>query len=94
MYADKLSGETPKARGERTPKLATPHNCGWMDSNQPRALWALGDLMVWDTLSEKRRGPISRLVSSGYPTQALPRDKYVLCGKKAKQKKEEDGQRT
>ena len=24
VYADKLSGKTPKARGERAPKLATP----------------------------------------------------------------------
>lgn len=51
--------------------------------------------MAWDTLSEMRRGQISRLVSSGYPTQALPIDKYALCEKKAKKKrKEEDGQRT
>lgn len=76
---------------EDTKASHPPHNCGWMDSNQPRALWALGDLMAWDTLSEMRRGPISRLVSSGYPTQALPKDKYVLCGKKAKQKKKKMG---
>ena len=42
--------------------------------------------MAWDTLSEMRRGQISRLVSSGYPTQALPIDKYALCEKKAKKK--------
>ena len=43
--------------------------------------------MAWDTLSEMRSGQISSLVSSGYPTQALLIDKYVLCGKKAKKRR-------
>lgn len=47
----------------------------------------MGDLIAWDILSEMRRGQVSRLVSSGYPSLALPIDKYVLCGKKKKEKK-------
>lgn len=46
----------------------------------------MGDLIAWDILSEMRRGQVSRLVSSGYPSLALPIDKYVLCGKKKKKK--------
>ena len=35
VYADKLSGKTPKARGERAPKLATPTTgAGWTATSQ------------------------------------------------------------
>lgn len=88
MYADKLRGKVAQARGERTLELALSTSWGLIDCGQPRALWALGDLMVWDILSETRRGQISRLVreyrGSGYPSSALSIDKYVLCGKKKK----------
>lgn len=55
VYADKLSGKTPKARDERTPKLAPPPTTGgWMDSDRPRVLWALGDVKLGYTVRDEK----------------------------------------